>query len=91
VEWTKHNTILHIRTASFYDVAEKRKVFHLQGQVGICNKKNSEIPSAKSTSCAATATADPLHDPPGISDEEAGLIGVPQCRFSPVTLTKHGK
>ena len=48
--------------------------------------KKIKLPRAKSTSCAETATAEPLHDPPGTADGEAGLIGVPQCKFSPVTL-----
>jgi len=63
----------------------------IQG-IGLFDSSSSNlIPRAKSASCAATATAAPLHDPPGTSDGEAGLIGVPQCKFSPVTLTKHGK
>lgn len=44
------------------------------------------IPKEKSTSFAATATAAPLHDPPGILEGATGLVGVPQCLFSPLIL-----
>lgn len=49
------------------------------------------IPRAKSTSCAETATAEPLHDPPGKSDGDAGLIGVPLCKFPPETLSENSE
>lgn len=35
------------------------------------------IPREKSTSPAATATAEPLDDPPGICDGTSGLVGHP--------------
>jgi hypothetical protein len=35
------------------------------------------VPSAKSTRLPATATADPLDDPPGIRPGARGLVGVP--------------
>ena len=34
-------------------------------------------PIAKSTSLAATATEEPLEDPPGIREDIAGFVGVP--------------
>src|ERR1700741_1940283 len=42
------------------------------------------LPSAKSTSPAATATADPLEDPPGTRPGARGLTGVPAQRLMPV-------
>lgn len=44
------------------------------------------IPRAKSTSSAATATAEPLEDPPGICEGIFGFVGVPYSVFSPVIL-----
>ena len=35
------------------------------------------LPKEKSTKFAATATAAPLEDPPGIREGAAGLVGVP--------------
>jgi hypothetical protein len=43
------------------------------------------VPTAKSTSCNATATADPLEDPPGTRPGARGLTGVPVQRLMPVT------
>ena len=43
------------------------------------------VPSAKSTSSAATATADPLEDPPGTLPGARGFTGVPLQRLTPVT------
>src|SRR5215469_6659771 len=42
------------------------------------------LPSAKSTSRAATATADPLEDPPGTRAGARGLTGVPLQWLTPV-------
>lgn len=56
-----------------------------------CNFNWKNIPRAKSTSSAATATAEPLDEPPGIWDGTFGFVGVPQCRFSPVTLKHSGE
>lgn len=39
--------------------------------------KQMNVPRAKSTSSDATATADPLEEPPGTNDRIWGLIGVP--------------
>lgn len=44
------------------------------------------LPSAKSTSPEATATAEPLDDPPGSLPGAAGFVGVPKCSFSPRML-----
>jgi len=38
---------------------------------------NINLPTAKSTSPAATATAEPQEDPPGVHDGIRGLVGVP--------------
>ena len=43
--------------------------------VKIVRERN--LPKAKSTSFAATATADPLEDPPGIRSGAHGFLGVP--------------
>ena len=43
------------------------------------------LPSAKSTRPAATATAEPLDDPPGTRPGARGLMGVPQERLMPLT------
>lgn len=40
-------------------------------------KQIQHIPRAKSTSPAATATAEPLDDPPGTCDGTSGLAGHP--------------
>jgi hypothetical protein len=43
------------------------------------------LPSAKSTRPAATATAEPLEEPPGTRPGARGLRGVPAQRLIPVT------
>lgn len=43
------------------------------------------LPRAKSTRPAATATAEPLEDPPGTRPGARGLTGVPAQRLIPVT------
>lgn len=47
-------------------------------------QKNS--PKEKSTKFAATATAAPLDDPPGIRAGAAGFVGVSKCLCSPLIL-----
>ena len=43
------------------------------------------VPIAKSTMPAATATAEPLEEPPGTRSGYWGLRGVPLQRLMPVT------
>jgi len=43
------------------------------------------VPIAMSTRPPATATADPLDDPPGMRAGQRGLTGVPQRGLTPVT------
>ena len=63
----------------------------------IKNAPKSNSPKAKSTMPPATATADPLEQPPGTRSEAAGFVGVPKCLFSPwildkqCTLSQHGR
>lgn len=54
-------------------------------------KKKMIIPRAKSTISAATATADPLDEPPGTWDGFCGLVGVPYFSFSPNILLSLSK
>ncbi len=42
-------------------------------------------PSAKSNSPAATPAAEPQEEPPGTRSGQAGLVGMPYQRFSPVS------
>lgn len=46
-------------------------------EIATQNIRGEKIPRAKSTSPAATATAEPLEEPPGIHDGICGLVGVP--------------
>ena len=41
------------------------------------------VPKAMSASPAATATAEPLEEPPGISAGSSGLVGVPYHSLTP--------
>ena len=43
------------------------------------------VPNATSASPAATATAEPLEDPPGTRRGSSGLTGVPNAALIPVT------
>ncbi len=42
------------------------------------------VPKVKSACLAATAAAEPLEDPPGISSGYLGLMGVPKAWLMPV-------
>jgi hypothetical protein len=50
------------------------------------NKNVKSSPKAKSTKPAATATAEPPEDPPGIRSRATGFVGIPKLLLSPLIL-----
>ena len=55
-----------------------------QQAAGIRIEPPVSVPKVKSASFAATAAAEPLDDPPGISSGYLGLSAVPKARLIPV-------
>src|SRR3954469_6966579 len=53
---------------------------------GIRTDPPVSLPSATSASSLATATAEPLLDPPGISAASSGLIGLPNHGLVPIGI-----
>ena len=56
-----------------------------QQAAGIRTEPPVSLPNATSASPIATATAEPLDDPPGTRPGSRGLTGVPNQGLTPVT------
>src|SRR6476469_3210656 len=54
-----------------------------QKAAGTRTEPEVSVPTARSTIPAATATAEPEEEPPGIRSGASGLTGLPKCGFSP--------
>lgn len=70
------------------------EVFEFPSRLPFCarnEERKTALPRAKSTSPFATATAEPLEEPPGWRPGAAGFVGVPKCSFWPRILQQRRK
>src|SRR5690606_41269611 len=58
-----------------------------QHAAGIRTEPDVSVPNATSASPVATATAEPLDEPPGTRDGSSGFTGVPAHGFTPSAAT----